>query len=127
MHRRIRHYVILSLGWIFIFLGVLGLFLPILQGILFLCIGALLLSSKSPRMRLLILKLGQRYPKLREAMTAAKEKARAWRDRLLLRGVCLVIGWIGGGCRRPCTPSWRLPLKSPRLDVYRKLVAPADH
>ncbi len=84
MRRRIRHYVILTLGWIFIFLGILGLFLPILQGILFLCIGGLLLSAESPRMRLLIMKLGRRYPKLREALTAAKEKARAWRDRIRL-------------------------------------------
>ena len=81
MRRRIRHYVILTLGWIFIFLGILGLFLPILQGILFLCIGVLLLSSESPRMRLFIIKLGRRYPKLRVALTAAKGKARAWRDR----------------------------------------------
>ena len=82
MRRRIRHYVILTLGWVFILLGILGLFLPILQGILFLCIGVLLLSSESSRMRLLILKLGRRYPKFRTALTAAKGKARAWRDRL---------------------------------------------
>ena len=84
MRRRIRHYVILTLGWIFIFLGILGLFLPILQGILFLCIGALLLSGESPRMRLLIMKLGQRYPKFRHALTATKVKARGWRDRIRL-------------------------------------------
>jgi uncharacterized membrane protein YbaN (DUF454 family) len=84
MRRRIRHYVILSLGWIFILLGIFGLFLPILQGILFLCVGGLLLSSESPLMRLLIMKLGRRYPKFRTALTAAKDKARAWRDRLRL-------------------------------------------
>lgn len=84
MRRRIRHYVILTLGWIFILLGILGLFLPILQGILFLCIGVLLLSSESPRMRLLIMKLGQRYPKFRAALTAAKDKARSWRNRIRL-------------------------------------------
>ncbi len=81
MRRRIRHYVILTLGWIFIFLGILGLFLPILQGILFLCIGVLLLGSESPMMRLLIMKLGRRYPRFRTALTAAKGKARVWRDR----------------------------------------------
>lgn len=84
MRRSIRHYVILTLGWSFIFLGILGLFLPILQGILFLCIGVLLLSSESPRMRLLIMKLGRRYPKMRHALEAAKSKARAWRDRIRL-------------------------------------------
>ena len=82
MRRRIRHYVILTLGWFFIFLGILGLFLPILQDILFLCIGVLLLSSESPRMPLLIMKLGGRYPGFRMALIAAKGKARAWRDRI---------------------------------------------
>ena len=84
MSRRIRHYVILTLGWFFIFLGILGLFLPILQGILFLCIGALLLSGESPRMRLLIMKLGRRYPKFRSTLTVAKGKVRVWRSRIRL-------------------------------------------
>ena len=84
MRRRVRHYLILGFGWLFIFLGILGLFLPILQGILFLCIGILLLSSVSPRVRLLIMKLGRRYPKVRAALTASKSKAREWRMRLRL-------------------------------------------
>ena len=84
MRRRLRRYVILTLGWIFIFLGILGLFLPILQGILFLCIGFLLLSSESPRMRLLMMRLGRRYPRFRAALTAAKGKARTWRNRVRL-------------------------------------------
>jgi uncharacterized membrane protein YbaN (DUF454 family) len=82
MRRRIRHYIILGLGWIFIFLGILGLFLPVLQGILFLCIGAILLSSVSPRMRWLIMKAGQRYPRFRTALEASRGKAREWRARL---------------------------------------------
>jgi len=88
MPRSVRHYLVLALGWIFIFLGILGLFLPILQGILFLCVGAVLLSSVSPRTRLMVMKLGRRYPKFRAALTAAKGKAREWRAR------------IGGGRRR---------------------------
>lgn len=82
MPRKVRHYLIVGLGWSFIFLGILGLFLPVLQGILFLCIGVALLSSVSPRMRWLIMKLGQRYPKFRTAVTASREKARAWRARV---------------------------------------------
>ena len=39
MKKGAKHYLFLALGWIFIFLGILGLFLPILQGILFLAIG----------------------------------------------------------------------------------------
>ena len=45
MARRTRSLIIQGLGWIFMVLGVLGLVLPILQGILFLAIGMVLLSS----------------------------------------------------------------------------------
>jgi uncharacterized membrane protein YbaN (DUF454 family) len=41
----------LFLGWIFIVLGVAGLFLPILQGVLFLLLGFTLLSSESRWLR----------------------------------------------------------------------------
>lgn len=54
-------------GWFCIFLGILGLFLPILQGILFLLIGLFILSMVSPRIRLfrrrLRAKARARYPK----------------------------------------------------------------
>ena len=82
MQRTIRQYVLLGLGWIFIFLGILGLFLPVLQGVLFLCIGTLMLSGVSPRMRLLTMRLGQRYPRFRSALNASRSGAREWRARL---------------------------------------------
>lgn len=47
MKQRLKRYAVLALGWLFIFLGILGLFLPILQGILFLTIGLILLSRES--------------------------------------------------------------------------------
>ena len=65
MKKGAKHYLLLALGWIFIFLGILGLFLPILQGILFLAIGLIVLSRRSPRVRLFNQKMGQRCPKYR--------------------------------------------------------------
>ena len=82
MSRRVRHYLILGFGWFFIFLGFIGLFLPVLQGILFLCIGAILLARESPRMRWLVMRLGRRYPKFRTALEASRGKARQRWDRL---------------------------------------------
>lgn len=35
-------------GWFFILLGILGLFLPILQGLIFLALGATLLAPSMP-------------------------------------------------------------------------------
>ena len=82
MQRRLRRYLILGFGWSFIFLGILGLFLPVLQGILFLCIGAILLSRESARMRWMVMRLGRRYPKFRRALEASRGKARDWWSRL---------------------------------------------
>src|SRR4051812_21346477 len=60
----VRRILILSAGWLFIALGVLGLFLPFLQGVLFLMIGFYLLSLESARARLLRRRLRVRYPGL---------------------------------------------------------------
>ena len=74
--------ILLILGWIFIVLGVLGLFLPILQGILFLLIGLVLLAQVSPRVRLLRIKLRQRYPKAAGKFDEAESLAADWFDRV---------------------------------------------
>jgi uncharacterized membrane protein YbaN (DUF454 family) len=50
------------LGWLFVVLGLLGLFLPLLQGILFLVIGLTLLSARYAFARRLLDKARQRYP-----------------------------------------------------------------
>lgn len=75
----------LALGWGFVVLGVLGLFLPVLQGILFLCIGLVLLSRRSVRVRWLILKAGQRWPRFRAAVDKARMHIQHLRWRFGLR------------------------------------------
>lgn len=77
----IRRLVLSVVGWFFIALGVLGLFLPILQGILFLAVGVVLLSLVSPRIRLLRIKLGRRHPKLRHYCG----EAQGWLRKKLLK------------------------------------------
>jgi len=77
----INHWLILGLGWGFILLGLVGLFLPLLQGILFLTVGVIILTSRSPRVRWLVLQLGRRYPKLRHTLAAAKRQAARLRRR----------------------------------------------
>lgn len=44
----LRRHLILAGGWGFVALGLAGLVLPFLQGILFLIIGLMILSSQSP-------------------------------------------------------------------------------
>ncbi len=65
-------------GWVFLVLGILGLFLPILQGILFLLVGLILLARAQPRFRLLKMRLKRRYPKYAAAFQAAEARAAAF-------------------------------------------------
>ena len=49
MTRRLWRWAKITAGVLLLVLGVIGLFLPFLQGILFLIMGLSLLSSESPR------------------------------------------------------------------------------
>lgn len=77
-------------GWFCIFLGVLGLFLPILQGILFLLIGLFILSLVSPRIRLFRQRLRARararYPKWMGKFEEAELRASRMVNRILKPG-----------------------------------------
>src|SRR3546814_5699984 len=55
----LKRFLILGFGWAFVLLGFAGLFLPFLQGILFLLVGLYLLSLESARARLLRPRLRQ--------------------------------------------------------------------
>ena len=75
MTRRVRSIVIQTLGWTFMVLGVLGLFLPILQGILFLCIGMVLLSYESPWFKERLIRIERRFPKYERQIREARIRA----------------------------------------------------
>jgi len=69
---------ILVIGWFFVGLGVLGLFLPILQGILFIMIGLAILSSRSEMVKRWLKHLEERHPHLHERMEKWRERIRNW-------------------------------------------------
>ena len=75
------------LGYAFLVLGVLGLFLPILQGILFLLVGLILLAKSQPRFRLLKQRIKRRYPKYAGIFEEAEKRAAS-----LMRGDFLKRG-----------------------------------
>ena len=86
MRAKLKRLSIWLLGWGFIILGILGLFLPILQGILFLIIGLALLSNSSPWAARLLIRLRDRFPavsrKFDEAMIKTKEvQARVFKKK----------------------------------------------
>jgi uncharacterized membrane protein YbaN (DUF454 family) len=67
----------LTLGYAFLGLGVLGMFLPILQGFLFLAIGLVILSRHAPWAQRLVDRLKRKYPRLGAKLDAAEAKAQA--------------------------------------------------
>ena len=62
------------LGWTLIGLGILGLFLPILQGILFLAIGVALLAPSVPAMQRLRDWFYRRFPHTRGALKRLRRR-----------------------------------------------------
>ena len=58
MKKVYRHFF----GWFFILLGIIGLFLPVLQGILFLVIGTVILAPAVPFFSRILVKVENKYP-----------------------------------------------------------------
>ena len=86
MKRVLKKTAILVAGWAFILLGIAGLFLPILQGILFLLIGLAILSYESEWARRLIVRLRARFPRLAESVDKAEMRAKTYWARIAGRG-----------------------------------------
>lgn len=85
MTPRIKRIAVLVLGWTFIVLGIAGLFLPILQGILFLLIGLIILSTEYLWAHKLLQKIKARFPKIAMQADAAHHRAERIMDRWLHR------------------------------------------
>lgn len=62
-----KRILVLITGGGFMLLGIVGLVLPFLQGVLFILIGLMILSSQYAWARLLLLKLRKRFPKSRNS------------------------------------------------------------
>jgi len=69
---------ILIIGWFLIGLGIIGLFVPLLQGILFILIGLSILSSRSTLVRRFLKRIEERFPHHFERIEIWKEKVRHW-------------------------------------------------
>jgi uncharacterized membrane protein YbaN (DUF454 family) len=82
---RLKRVAIYVVGWGFIILGILGLVLPILQGVIFLLIGLYILSSVSPWAARMLVRLRKRFPKISDQFDRAKPKAKAVQARIAAR------------------------------------------
>jgi uncharacterized membrane protein YbaN (DUF454 family) len=72
----IKRIGLLIIGWLFIGLGVLGLFIPILQGILFILIGLAILSSRSKLIKNFLKHLEERHPRYHKRVEVWRKKIR---------------------------------------------------
>jgi Putative transmembrane protein (PGPGW) len=86
MQTRLKRLTILIAGWAFILLGVAGLFLPILQGVLFLLVGLLILSTEYVWAHRLLGKLRARFPKINLQFEKATARANLWMQRFKKSG-----------------------------------------
>ena len=90
MDQRLKHHLLtilrLSLGWFFIALGIVGLFLPVLQGIIFIALGVALLAPHVPFFARLRDMIYRRFPPSRHFVAKAKVWGHRWKDRILHRG-----------------------------------------
>ncbi|HEX4487798.1 MAG TPA: PGPGW domain-containing protein [Terriglobales bacterium] len=73
---------VIVVGWAFLLLGIVGLFLPILQGVLFILIGLIILSTEYVWAHRLLTRLKTKFPRLGRAADTASEKATAWMKRI---------------------------------------------
>ncbi|MDF1587507.1 PGPGW domain-containing protein [Geminicoccaceae bacterium 1502E] len=71
----------MGLGYGFLVLGVLGLFLPFLQGILFLLVGLLILARHAPWAERMLERLKGRHPHLKSSIEKAEALADRWSER----------------------------------------------
>ncbi|HWR35519.1 MAG TPA: PGPGW domain-containing protein [Clostridia bacterium] len=86
MRSRAKRVLIISVGWMFIILGIAGLVLPVLQGILFLLIGLIILSTECAWAHNLLQGLRNRFPRIAAHINHAELHAKAWLHRLTHRG-----------------------------------------
>ncbi len=78
MERQIKRIVVLVIGWLLIGFGVVGLFLPILQGVLFIMLGLLVLSRESETAHRWLQRGRQKYPQVDAKL---KKWGKSWRQR----------------------------------------------
>jgi uncharacterized membrane protein YbaN (DUF454 family) len=70
--------VLQIVGYAFLVLGVLGLFLPFLQGILFILIGLLILAKHAPWAHSLLQRFRDHHPRAAELIDLAETTLARW-------------------------------------------------
>lgn len=67
-----------AVGYFFLVLGVIGLVVPILQGILFISIGLIILAKTAPWANRLLARFREKYPDAGRLIDKADAKVEEW-------------------------------------------------
>ncbi len=86
MRAAAKRLAVLLLGWAFVLLGIAGLFLPVLQGILFILVGLIILSSEYVWAHKLVQRLRGRFPSIARKADEAQARASNLMRRLFGQG-----------------------------------------
>ena len=78
-------------GWTFIVIGVLGVFLPLLQGVLFFVIGLTILSTRYAFARRMLARLEKKYPEIYAKVERLKVRFAESTPLLLALGTLLIV------------------------------------
>lgn len=81
MKHTVKRVLILAAGWSFMVLGVVGLFLPVLQGVLFLLIGLSILSTQHEWAHRWLMKLRHKFPTVATKSEETRARLSRWWDR----------------------------------------------
>jgi len=71
---KMKKAVVQLVGWMFLLAGIAGLFLPFLQGILFILVGLVILSSQYAWAHKVLVHAKKRFPKMAERLDVFLEK-----------------------------------------------------
>lgn len=77
-----KHLIVQLVGWAFIVVGIIGLFLPVLQGVLFILVGLIILSAEYHWARRLLEIVRKRFPSVARRSQEASARAKRWLHRL---------------------------------------------
>lgn len=83
-------------GWAFIVIGVLGVFLPLLQGVLFMVIGLTILSTRYAFAQRMLARLERKYPEIYAKVERLKVRFAQSKPLLVAIGTILIV-LLGAG------------------------------
>lgn len=76
MPGKVKYTIVVSVGILCLIIGVVGLVLPVLQGIVFIIVGLVLLSLASERVRAFTKRYTATHPKLAKWFDTIEQRAR---------------------------------------------------